>query len=347
MECNAISKFYGICYLFSMKNTKKIFAIFGIFLCALLCTLLGVGNYFVDYSLSPVMPQNSVDSDSYVERPTKPLSPDLTEKQLRAQKRYDMQMSESFPWLKMVSETVEIKSFDGITLKGRFARNENPSHNYLIMMHGYHDSTRKVSPYARHVYELGFNVLVPGQRGHGWSDGNFTDMGFYAKRDVASWIDFINAQDKNARIMIYGVSMGAATIMMATGLDLPPNVVCAVEDCGYTSAYDQFSYRLKVEFHLPEVPLVNFASFVSKVRRGFFFEEASPLKSVGRSKIPTLFIHGSADDYVPYSMHDILYNAASCPKEKLIIDDAVHARAAFTEPEKYWLAVDSFILKHF
>lgn len=276
-------------------------------------TLSGIANYMVNYGLAPVEKITFTSSDN---------------------------------WLVKQGTTLQTTSFDGLKLMAYEVMNQKESHKYGLFMHGYRDNPTRMADYALHFYEMGWNVVVPGQRGHGWSEGNHVDMGVFARKDVAQWIDVIIQQDPKAEIMLYGVSMGAATVMMATGQNLPQNVKCAVEDCGYSSVWDQFAYRLKEEFHLPTFPILNLTNNFSKKRYGFEFKKISPKNEIHNSNTPMLFIHGSADTYVPFYMQDIVFNAAICEKEKLVIPGAVHAKSVYTDPALYWSSVDSFVAKY-
>lgn len=254
--------------------------------------------------------------------------------------------TESDSWLVKESRIVETQSFDGLNLKAYLATSAKPSHKYGIFMHGYRDTPVRMGDYALHFYEKGWNVIVPGQRGHGWSEGDYIDMGIFACRDVVKWINLILEQDKDAQIMLYGVSMGAATVMNTTGKQLPQNVKCAIEDCGYSSAWDQFKYRISTEIHLPAFPVLNITEHIAKKRYGFNFRDVAPKNEIHNSNTPMLFIHGTADTYVPFYMQDIVFNAAICEKEKLVIPGAVHAKSVYTEPELYWSTVDRFVAKY-
>lgn len=172
-------------------------------------------------------------------------------------------------------------------------------------------------------------------------------MGWPERRDVVRWCQQLIAEDPEAEIVLYGVSMGAATVMMASGeADLPVQVRCVIEDCGYTSVWDEFSGQLKELFGLPPFPVLNAADLVCRIRAGYSITEASALRQVERSVTPTLFIHGEEDTFVPFWMLEELYQAASCEKEKLAVPGAAHAESAAVAPELYWPAVDAFLARH-
>ncbi len=224
---------------------------------------------------------------------------------------------------------------------------EEKSDKWAIVIHGYTSSPRGMSHWAKTYYEMGFNVIMPHMIGHGSDSSHYTSMGYYDKLIILDWIDYILSLNKNAKIVIHGVSMGAATTMLVTGEDIPDNVVAAVEDCGYTSCWDEYSSQVGPMFHLPAYPVVSSANIISKIRGNFDFKEASPIKAVVKSKTPTLFIHGEGDTFVPYSMMQPLYEACAAPDKKMLsIPKAFHAAAAFFDNELYWNTVKEFIGKY-
>ena len=121
--------------------------------------------------------------------------------------------------------------------------------------------------YGEKYYEMGYNVLLPNNRAHGNSEGNYIGMGWLDKDDIACWVNWINKQDPNAKIILHGVSMGAATTMMASGENLN-NVVGYIEDCGYTSVWDIFASELDKRFSLPTFPVLNISNGVAKLKAG-------------------------------------------------------------------------------
>ena len=203
-----------------------------------------------------------------------------------------------------------------------------------------------MSTYAKHYYDNGYNVLIPDLRAHGLSEGNYIGMGWDDRLDIISWINYILNENPNAEIILHGVSMGAATVLMTSGEEIPSNVKAIVADCGYTSVWDEFAYQLDDLFSLPEFPILNVSSIVAKIRAGYFLGEASSLKQVKNSKTPILYIHGDKDDFVPYYMMEELYNATSSEKEMLTIEGAEHAKASEVDPETYWNTVNNFINKY-
>lgn len=243
-------------------------------------------------------------------------------------------------------EDIYINSYDGLKLHGYKIKNKNDTNKWVITVHGYTSEGKLMSNFAKHFYEMGYNLLVPDLRGHGMSQGDYIGMGWDDRLDIISWINFLNENERDNITILHGISMGGATVMMTSGEELPSNLKLIIEDCGYTSVWDQFAYELKVLFKLPPIPFMNVASLVCKIRAGYFLGAASSVKQLAKAKVPILFIHGDKDDFVPFYMLDKVYSAANCKKEKLVIKGAGHAKAATVNPKKYWETVREFIDKN-
>lgn len=194
-----------------------------------------------------------------------------------------------------------------------------------------------------HFSEEGYNVLIPYMRATGESEGEYIGMGWLDKDDLQCWINKIIEQNNNANIVLHGSSMGAATVLMASGDDLPSNVKAIIEDSGYTSVWDIFASEAKVRFGLPEFPVLNMFEIVANFRAKYDIKKASALEQVKKANIPILFIHGDSDDFVPEYMCEQLYNAANCKKEKQIIQGAGHTESRYKEPETYYNKIFEFL----
>ena len=239
-----------------------------------------------------------------------------------------------------------ITSFDKLKLHGYKINNKNTSNKWVIAVHGYTSEGIKMSNVAKEYYNMGYNILIPDLRAHGKSEGDYIGMGWDDRKDIISWIDFIIKEDPNAQIVLHGVSMGASTVLMASGEDLPSNVKSIVADCGYTSVWDQFSYQLKELFNLDAFPFMHVSSIVTKIRAGYWLNEASAIEQVEKSKTPILYIHGDKDDFVPFYMMDELYDNTKSEKEKLVVEGAAHAKSSTVNPDLYWSTIENFINKY-
>ena len=216
-----------------------------------------------------------------------------------------------------------------------------------IVVHGYGDN-HFVFLYLVRMYrdELNYNVLFPDLQYHGYSEGDHVQMGWYDRLDVEKWIPVAHDIFKDDFMVLHGVSMGAATVMMTSGDPLPEYVRAFVEDCGYSSAWDQFKTNLKQSFHLPTFPILNSASIVSRNRYGWGFKEASSVKQLAKCDRPMLFIHGDADDFVPFSHLQKNYDAKIHGyKEMWVAHGAVHANSYAKYPQEYTARVRNFLAK--
>ena len=127
---------------------------------------------------------------------------------------------------------------------------------------------------------------------HGGSDGSTIGMGWPERRDIVEWVYEILRRDDQAQIVLFGESMGAATVMMAAGEVLPAQVKLVVEDSGYTSAWEQFKVSMPLLYHTPPYPVLPVASLLARLRTGYGFRRMSALEQVRQCRIPILFIHG-------------------------------------------------------
>ncbi|WP_343009607.1 alpha/beta hydrolase [Clostridium celatum] len=314
-----------------MKKKKIIRVLIITILVFVMLGLSFIGNYFYNLALNPDTPKDIVFG-----------TPE------EASETSGQVLDTDIQWLLTESNYSDetINSFDNLKLHGYKVLNPNNSNKWVITVHGYTSEGINMSSYAKNYYDMGYNVLIPDLRSHGLSEGDYIGMGWDDRLDIISWINNILEDNADAEIILHGVSMGAATVSMVSGEDLPSNVKAIVADCGYTSVWDEFAYQLDDLFSLPQFPILNVSSLVSKVRAGYFLGTASSLKQVEKSKTPILFIHGDKDDFVPYYMIEELYNATSSKKEMLTIKDAGHAKSSEVDPETYWTTVYNFTNKY-
>ncbi len=231
---------------------------------------------------------------------------------------------------------VEIRSFDGLRLRGRFFELEKGA-PIEILLHGYRsNSERDLSGGIARCFACGRSVLLVDHRASGRSEGNVITFGINESRDCVDWVKYILENiDPNAKIYIGGVSMGAATAMMATDRDLPENVVGILADCGYSSA-KKIIKKVIADMHLPPSLCYPFVKLGAKIYGHFDLEEISPEQAMSKCDLPVFFVHGDADDFVPYEMSVECYNAcASKHKRLLTAEGAGHGLAFPLDQEKY------------
>ena len=214
-----------------------------------------------------------------------------------------------------------------------------------IIIHGWRDSAIKFMYLARLYQQMGYNVLMPELHAHGLSEGDAVEMGWNERKDIIHWMTIASQRFHSDDFIVHGVSMGAATTMNVSGESMPNCVktVKFVEDCGYTSAWDEFCDQMKYRFGLPAFPLLYAMNATSILRGNFDIRKNMPIDAVKRSVTPTVFLHGTADNFVPFSMMDRLYDACAAQKAKQPIEGADHAQAVYTDPLLYWKTVDGFL----
>ncbi len=236
----------------------------------------------------------------------------------------------------------EGRSQEGRSQEGRSLERRNP---VAIVVHGWRDTAIKFMMIAR-IYELaGYNVLMPDLHAHGLSEGEAVQMGWKDRKDVLHWMTVASELFGTNDFVIHGVSMGAATTMCVSGEKMPECVknIRFIEDCGYTSAWDEFSYELKELFGLSDFPLLYATSLLCKIKYGWSFGEASPIKQVEKCPYPMLFIHGDDDTFVPSEMVHPLYEAKKGEKEIWITKGTEHARSYADYREEYVKRIRAFI----
>ncbi|MBO1583405.1 alpha/beta hydrolase [Bacillus sp. XF8] len=315
---------------------KKISIITIVVLLLLLIAYMLVGNYFYNYALNAKQEKEFLEGNPHLEKTVHALGDVMA-----------VNEAENADFLsKRQPSTINIRSFDELKLTGYEYRNEQSSHKWSIVVHGYNGRASEMTKYIRHFYEKGYSVVAPDLRGHGNSQGDYIGMGWHDRKDVTQWIQYILKKDPQAEIALFGISMGGATVMMTSGEELPGNVKVIIEDCGYSSVIDEFTYQLKDLFHLPKFPVMNAANTITKLRAGYDLNEGSAVKQVAKSKTPMLFIHGDADTFVPFEMLDEVYNAAKVEKEKLIVPGAGHGEAEKISSEKYWNTLWDFVERY-
>ena len=237
---------------------------------------------------------------------------------------------------------------DYANLHALYIKSAQHSDKTAIVVHGHTSSSVGVA-HLGYMYnrDLGYNIILPDLRLSGLSDGDHYTMGWNEREDVKLWINFATKLfSDTTKIIIHGVSMGAATTMMLSGDSLPENVKWFVEDCGYTSVWEQFRYVLAKDYHISSKSLLKAAQKKAEKLYNLNFKKASSENQVKKSKLPMLFIHGDGDTYVPVKMVEQLYNAKPEPKEKWIVPGAAHAQSYKTAPAEYTKRIKEFVSKY-
>ena len=232
-------------------------------------------------------------------------------------------------------EDVFITSYDGLKLHGFYIPAKNPE-RVILAVHGfrggpYRDFSMAVSRY----HETGCTILMPEQRTHGLSEGKYITYGIKERFDCLSWARYISEEMPDVPIYLDGISMGAATVLMASGFDLPENIVGIIADSGFNAPKDIFSYVLKNLIKLPKFPLYYVFAFLCKVIADFGVNEANTVDALKKCKLPILFAHGRKDQLVPCDMTIMNYESYDHDKVLMIGEEATHGLTYLTDSEEY------------
>lgn len=241
-------------------------------------------------------------------------------------------------------EDVFIQSGDGLKLHGTwFPVGEKKK--VVICFHGY--TSQGMSDYiglSGYYLKQGFSMLLADARAHGDSEGTYIGFGCLDRLDAMEWIRWVQQRcTDEAQILLHGTSMGGATVLMTSSLELPPQVKGIVSDCGFTSAKEVFTHVLKHMIHLPAFPMIQLADMINRKKAGYGLEDCNSANEVRRAKVPILLIHGSADTFVPCSMCETIFENCASPKQKLIVEGAAHAESYYKDTEAYENALNEFI----
>ena len=253
---------------------------------------------------------------------------------------FKLSSKESIKWFKCSNyKEVVIKSFDKKNLHAYEIKNK--LNTWVIIVHGYTNNALEMLDVAYQFYNKGYGILLIDQRAHGKSDGIYSTHGFYERKDMLSWINYINKK-KKVKIILYGISMGGTVIMRTVGEKIPENVICAIEDCGFISNYDQFYNQLKFLKFIPE-PIISSFNIFSSLFFGFNIYKYNPRKVLSNGKVPFMFIHGSNDKLVPPKNAYEAYDIYKGMKKLLIIEGAKHMQSSVVNSEKYYNEIFNFI----
>ena len=320
------------------KRTKRVLAVL---LC--LVVLCNLAVFFVGYMMfnfivdteSDFSPENLSTTIHNLTHPFDRIEP--------ASKEID-----TSPWFYGKSEDVYIRSYDNLRLHAYKVKNTEPNANgnYVLLVHGYGGTGRSMTTFAEHFYQKGYHLLSVDLRANGQSEGRYLGFGWLDRLDILEWINFILSDSPNAKIVLFGVSMGGAAVMNTTGETLPQNVVAAIEDSGFSVIFDEIERLCWNGYRFPPLPFLYVSSVVSEIKAGYSFKDESCLTQLQKSKTPTLFIHGTADAVVPHGMLALNYNACASEKQMLSVEGAGHIRSVQTDEELYWRTVDEFLEKY-
>ncbi|WP_153731059.1 alpha/beta hydrolase [Sporosarcina obsidiansis] len=308
---------------------RKIGVLIGAILVLMTVALLFAGNYFYNQA---------------VKRGTEVvLHTEASSVNSLASKEDLQHLQEAKEWFgQQEPEVITIESDEGIELQAQFISQDKLQGKGVILAHGFRNTGEDMGKLAKFYYDLGFDVLLPDSRGHGESGGDYIGYGWHDRLDYKQWIHFLTMYGEK-QIILHGNSMGAATVLMTSGEELPDEVKGIIADSAYSSVKEELAHQLKHIYNLPSFPLLNVTSMVTNIRAGYTFEEASVVNQVKKNTRPLLIIHGDTDDLVPTKMAQQIYDAAEGDKELWIVPDAGHTKAYDNITIDYEKHVQSFL----
>ena len=236
-------------------------------------------------------------------------------------------------------EEVELKAYDGLTLRGYFLPAAKPTNKLVVCAHGYSyngpDQFGAQLPFYHK--ELNYNILLPDHRAHGRSGGDWIGFAAMEWQDILDWAAaFVERLGPDTEVVLHGISMGGATVMNCNTHNPPGYIKCIVEDCGYTNGYEMISMVAKRDLHLNIPPMIwGLAFWFRVIQRCSLRRDADPYGNIAKFKLPTLFIHGATDRFVPAEMGLRCFEAATVPKDLLLVEGAGHSLAYFVGKEAY------------
>lgn len=239
-------------------------------------------------------------------------------------------------------ETVEIESFDGLKLRGKYYEYA-PGAPMELMFHGYRgNAERDLSGGVYRCFALGRSVLIVDQRSCGNSEGDTITFGIQEHRDCLDWLDYaVKRFGPDQKIILTGISMGASTVLMAAGRELPPNVIGVLADCGYTTAKEIMMEVIR-QMRLPPKLCYPFVRLGAKLYAGFDPDGYSALEAAPKIRVPVIFFHGDADDFVPCSMSRKNFDACTGRKKLVLVPGAGHGLAFPVDEESYLQELRAF-----
>ena len=265
------------------------------------------------------------------------------------QNGYAKEYNESKEWcFAQKMQDCYIRSTDGLKLHGFYLPAENAK-RFVILSHGYRGSRfGTMSFMAKYLHEHQCNLLFMEQRCCGDSEGKYITFGAMEQWDVQQWAIYVSERNKEKLpVYLYGQSMGASAVLMASGHTLPPEVKGLIADCGFHSMEGQMQDMAANWFHLPHIPLLLMEmDWFCSLLAGFHMKDADTTEAMKKNTRPVLFFHGEKDTYV--YPHNSFQNYMLCkaPKKLVIVPGARHLCSAYADPALYQNTMMQFFEKY-
>lgn len=241
------------------------------------------------------------------------------------------------------NEIVELISHDGAKLIGHWFPNKNAK-RVIIAMHGWRSSWNKdFGMVADFWADNDCSVLYAEQRGQNGSDGDYMGFGLIERYDCLDWINWVIGRcGSDIPIYLGGVSMGATTVLMAAGLELPSNVHGVVADCGFTSPHAIWKHVANNNLHIAFGIRGAIADALCKKKIQMGTGDYSTIDALQICTVPVMLIHGTDDHFVPVEMTYENYKACVSPKRLFVVPGADHGMSYYLNKEGYESAIKNF-----
>lgn len=247
-------------------------------------------------------------------------------------------------WIEaQLCEEIRIRSRDGLALYGRLIEKEDPK-GLIILAHGYHSAANyDFSGAAPFYHALGYSLLLIDERTHGQSEGKYIGFGVLERYDIALWAEAMAARFPSLDLFLSGISMGAASVLMASDLPLPKNVRGILADCGFTTPKAIFTCVLQSMGKGSLVPLLPVIDIALRLIAGYGMEEGDTRRSLRGTNLPVLLVHGTGDTFVPSRMSE--ENHAANPEKcrLILVEGAEHGQSYIVETERCQKELAAFL----
>lgn len=260
---------------------------------------------------------------------------------------YGEQLENESEWIEERSEKIQIKNADGEVLTALEIKNDHISNSYIVLCHQYGGSPQSMEEYAKHFYDLGFNIILPYMRGHGESPYKNISLGWKDYTDITDWVESIIDKDNKSKIALFGISMGANAVTLASSETLPKNVRFIIADSCYTSMDELMKVYVKTQTGFSSILTKKLMSLFAESKIGKTFKSADTIVKVKEIELPIMFINGENDAAVPALISKKLYeNCEADGVEEVIIDNGTHGKNLQADKDLYWSYIDSFVLNN-
>ena len=243
-------------------------------------------------------------------------------------------------------EELHITSEDGLSLAAELIEAEEPI-GLVVAVHGFRSwPAREFALIAKHLYEQGYTVLYPYMRAHRKSSGKYITFGVKERYDIAAWANLLAEKHPDLPLFLYGQSMGGATVIMASALELPSNARGVIADSAYYSPKDVIGTALVRSYKVPVFPMLQAMDLWARIIAGYSLTATTCKKALDKTTLPFLFIHGTQDELVPYEMGLQNYEHCHTEKEMLTGEGAAHCASFYVDPARYISYLDGFLKKY-